>query len=299
MDISQRSQAYRDWEGAAESGRTTRLAAHLELVLTTEAGQSLGACSNVSQQKEHCTSQGKLESAAMGAALNRSLQRTVPPASPALSSEPSLECSAVSMPQHLAVAVISGRPEVAAAVTTILRGHQRGISPWFAAASNSPQCRPELAQSLASRGLVISVPVHPSLLDPREVDLWLALDEEGEADARSLVFSPRGPAPDGFYRTVWPSPVARLHRRVSNPPNVQTAAREIIATDRTVHVAASWAAEFHPLESRETEDHGHDYREEGAPVTIPVSITLLWFWFRPETKEHFAEGSGVGAGGSA
>ena len=143
----------------------------------------------------------------------------------------------MSMPEHLAVAVVSGRPEVAAAVATILRGHHRGVSPWFAAVSNSPECRPELARSLASRGLVISGPVHPSLLDPREVNLWLALDEEGEADARSLVSSPRGPAPDGFYQTVWPSPVARIHRRVPPPPG---SARLSSWLDVLEKLAAPW-----------------------------------------------------------
>lgn len=122
----------------------------------------------------------------------------------------------MSIPQEFNVAVISGRVqrggELATAVASLLAESESDRSPSFAAASSRAFCRPQLYSVLAGLGLDVVGVVPPSFIDPRAVDLWLALDAESESVAGRAI-SERGPAPKGFYRIEFPSPVVRFGPR--------------------------------------------------------------------------------------
>jgi hypothetical protein len=119
----------------------------------------------------------------------------------------------VGMPQYFSIVAISGREpaggELATAVATMLFPSRSGIQPSCAAAAVDTSCRLELIELLVERGLQAHRADLPGTLDPRSVDLWVALDSEGEALARRLV-SEHGPAPDGFYRRLFPEPIVQF-----------------------------------------------------------------------------------------
>jgi hypothetical protein len=127
----------------------------------------------------------------------------------------------MSMPQYFNVVVIcaiSGYGgEISAATTTLLRAPERGIQPHIVAAAIHGSIRPALSEALATRGLVLFRPVPPDFLDPRSIDLWLALDDLGEKIARRMI-DKSGPAPSGFYRHPFPDPVVRFGAPIENPP---------------------------------------------------------------------------------
>jgi len=130
----------------------------------------------------------------------------------------------MSMPQHFHVVVICERypngSEVAAAVTSLLKCFQdtRGIRPYLVAAATFGTCRLALSNTLSSRGIILSEPVQPSSLNPKMIDLWLALDDNGKNTARRMI-AHSGPAPSGFYRNVFPDPIATFDSLIPEPPS--------------------------------------------------------------------------------
>ncbi len=129
----------------------------------------------------------------------------------------------MSMPQHFDIAIISDRypggSELAASAAAVLRGtgDSGGIQPSFTATSTFSGCRLSLSRAGVSRALMIAEPVWMPLLNPKEIDLWLALDDKGEASAR-LMIEKDGPAPGGFYRIVFPDPVVPCGLALPDPP---------------------------------------------------------------------------------
>lgn len=128
----------------------------------------------------------------------------------------------MSMPQHFSVVVINEESpyggEVAGAATTLLRAPERGIQPYIVAAATHGRCRLALNEVLSARRLMLWRPVPPQFLDPRAIDLWLALDEIAESVARRMI-QESGPAPSRFYRHVFPDPVQSLGIQISHPPS--------------------------------------------------------------------------------
>src|SRR3990172_960182 len=127
----------------------------------------------------------------------------------------------MSMPQHFNIVVINEESlhggEIAGAATTLLRAPETGIQPYILAAATHGTCRLALSEALNTRGLMLWRPVPPQLLDPRVIDLWLALDESAESIVRRMI-KESGPAPKRFYRQLFPDPVQMLGVQVADPP---------------------------------------------------------------------------------
>ncbi len=130
----------------------------------------------------------------------------------------------MSMPQYFSVVVISDRcpggPELAAATAAALLHFDSAseITPYIVATSTFTGCRPALIRAGITRGIVVAEPIEASLLNPRRVDLWLALDGSGEETAQALI-QQVGPAPAGFYRGVFPDPVVQCGFSLPDPPH--------------------------------------------------------------------------------
>ena len=126
----------------------------------------------------------------------------------------------MSMPQHFYVAVISDRHpnggEIAATVTTLLSDFEDPIQPYLAACATHRDCWLALSRALTSRGLIFSRPVDPWYLNPKTINLWLALDHYGENTARRVI-KEFGRAPKGFYRHVFPDPVVEFGSALPEP----------------------------------------------------------------------------------
>lgn len=130
----------------------------------------------------------------------------------------------MSMPQYLVVAVISGEinfgGEQASAVAAILTGKNKehSVAPYIFPVSLS-KCRLSLTEFGISQGYAISSqPAYPRLINPREVDIWLALDQDGIQEAQARI-KKDGSASNGFYRGIFPEPVISCGFSVPKPPS--------------------------------------------------------------------------------
>jgi hypothetical protein len=93
---------------------------------------------------------------------------------------------------------------------------QSGISPYIFPVAFG-KCRADLVQFGLSNGYVINGnPAFPHLLNPREIDVWFALDEDGVQDARKRI-EEQGTPSNGYYRGVFPDPVLYCGFSVPNP----------------------------------------------------------------------------------
>ncbi len=117
----------------------------------------------------------------------------------------------MSMPQHFNIAVIAEDhgtgSDTAAAAAGILRSlHKSGYAPYYVACStyNSSVI---LKQYRTTHGIIMAQPVKPYLLNASRIDLWLALDPQGEETAWCAI-KQTGPAPNSYYRHAFPEPVA-------------------------------------------------------------------------------------------
>ena len=127
----------------------------------------------------------------------------------------------MSMPQHFLVVVISQHypsgGELAAAAAAIIQQGWGGIRPYIVGASSHYKTRLAVSRAFLSRGLQVGNAVQDSYLDPRSIDLWIGLDEDGLASASNIV-KVRGPAPGGFYRDVFPDPVVEFGESLPYSP---------------------------------------------------------------------------------
>ncbi len=114
------------------------------------------------------------------------------------------------MPQHFYVAVISSEWGVSSAAVAVLGGSgYQGISPYLIPSSVYTYSQGKhkwLLKAGCELGLMISESVNALLLDPRHLDVWLALDRDAERYAQQQV-KKYGPRRKGFYRRVFPAPV--------------------------------------------------------------------------------------------
>lgn len=135
----------------------------------------------------------------------------------------------MSMPQYFVVAVISGEVsfkndvqnfggEKASAVAAILTGRNResSITPFILPVAFST-CRMSFVQSAMTQGYAIgNRPVYPRLVNPQEIDLWLALDKDGVEEAQKRI-AQQGTSTSAYYREVFPDPVLYCGLSVPDP----------------------------------------------------------------------------------
>jgi hypothetical protein len=116
----------------------------------------------------------------------------------------------MSMPQSFTIAVVSGNKATSSAVTSLLRWTS-SMSPDVLAAYNfnginSKGFNKQLIQAGLERNLLIPESIYIDYLDPKKIDLWLALDEMSEKYAQDRIRKVGSP-PKRFYQFIFPSPV--------------------------------------------------------------------------------------------
>lgn len=121
---------------------------------------------------------------------------------------------------HLNVVVVGERSEIAGIAAAVLRGDDiEGITPKILAActllSNE---KSTFFISGIKHKFPIPVAVPCQYINPREIDLWMALDDASEKDVRRIL-QIYGPPPDNFYRGVFRDPVAMCGFNVRSIPS--------------------------------------------------------------------------------
>jgi hypothetical protein len=114
----------------------------------------------------------------------------------------------MSMPMHLLVVVVGTHAQTACAAASILRGEEdSSIRPWISAAHVEPPTnRSSFSFAGSERSFKIEAAASYYFMNARKVHLWLALDAEAAGSVRTYIMH-NGPAPDGFYRGVFPEAV--------------------------------------------------------------------------------------------
>ena len=117
----------------------------------------------------------------------------------------------MSMPKPLHIVVIShDSAELSSVVTAILRdghGHAPSYHPHIIPSSYLGLTeRWELTKAGMRHNLRIPENTNSYVIDPRRIDLWLALDKKVVKYSKRLI-KKMGPAPDGYYRNAFPNPV--------------------------------------------------------------------------------------------
>lgn len=114
----------------------------------------------------------------------------------------------MSMPMHLFVVVVGENSEIASIVAAVLRGKDvGGINPKILAASTLlSRDEPIIFLESDKHKFHINVPPPCLFINPKRINLWIALDETSESEARKNI-QEYGPAPENFYRRVFPDPV--------------------------------------------------------------------------------------------
>lgn len=111
---------------------------------------------------------------------------------------------------HLNVVVVGKNGGVASIVAAVLRGDKfGGINPRIVSATTW-MSRERSLFSLSGNKHKFLIDVAPPcrFINPKDVHLWIVLDDESEEDARRNI-AQNGPAPEGFYRGVFPDPVVK------------------------------------------------------------------------------------------
>ena len=114
----------------------------------------------------------------------------------------------MSMLSPICVVVISKDADIAGVATSIIRGDKvGGNAPTFVAAYTLPSVfEPILALEGNALRVTILAATPYLLLNPKQIDLWLALDNESEMDAVSHV-AMNGPSPQNYFQAEYPTAV--------------------------------------------------------------------------------------------
>ena len=128
----------------------------------------------------------------------------------------------MSIPQYFTIVVISSQWATASAVTAILggpgHGYDAGYSPYLVPCTVPPTRKDNTLIEVGCKlGLMISESLWCWLINPRRIDLWLALDARAAREARWRI-ERDGPAPSSFYRGWFPDPVTDCGFDVPAPP---------------------------------------------------------------------------------
>ncbi|MCE9644469.1 MAG: hypothetical protein K8S20_00605 [Chloroflexi bacterium] len=126
----------------------------------------------------------------------------------------------MSMPMHLSVVVVAERSELAGIAAAVLPGKNiGGINPRILAASSSLSNEKSIFfLSGDKHKILINVAPPCHFINPKRIDLWIALDDESEKDARRNI-ELYGPPPDNFYRGVFRDPVAMCGFKIPAIPS--------------------------------------------------------------------------------
>ena len=122
----------------------------------------------------------------------------------------------MSMPQSFTIIVTSEKGEYAAAVASVLDPSIGiGYCPEIIAVSTLGIQNRKIYSEGMDLGYHINSTIGIYLVDPKVVDLWLALDNDGEELARRWIRQ-KGPAPKTYYRSWFPDPVVRCEVELPN-----------------------------------------------------------------------------------
>lgn len=126
----------------------------------------------------------------------------------------------MSMPMHLQVAVVGTNSQIAGLAACILRGDDDpSIRPWISAVHvEPPSNKSGFYLTSSERKFPLEVASSYYFVDVRRVHVWLALDAKSLERIRTYVMH-NGPAPDGFYRGVFPEPVVTCGFDIPSIPN--------------------------------------------------------------------------------
>ena len=70
-------------------------------------------------------------------------------------------------------------------------------------------------KGLIHEGAIINVAPSCFFINPKRINLWIALDETSEKGVRRII-EMYGPATEGFYRGVFPDPVVKRQFALPN-----------------------------------------------------------------------------------
>ena len=142
------------------------------------------------------------------------------------------------MPQHLYIAIISGKikygGEIASTAAAILKNlwEKEGkelnnwmihYQPFYVPTSTQFRCRFELSEVGISRGLKISDSTHLFMMNPKTIQVWFALDLEGQDDAHKMIDKYGKPEND-FYTDTINKSVLKIKSKVKIPKELELAA---------------------------------------------------------------------------
>jgi hypothetical protein len=127
------------------------------------------------------------------------------------------------MPLPITVTIISNNADIAGIATSVIRGNEmKGHRPSFVAAYSSLfASTPIFSIAGVERKVLILVATPYHLLNPKRIDLWLALDQESEEKALTNV-ARNGPAPQNFYRGIFPTAVANCGFTLPRIPSTKS-----------------------------------------------------------------------------
>ena len=125
----------------------------------------------------------------------------------------------MSMPLPINVVVVGTDANITGIATSVIRGNEmEGHRPRFAAADAAMFSKKPIfsIKGVEQKYLVlVATPLY--LLNPKRIDLWLALDKESEGRALSHV-QKNGPAPENFYRSKFPTAVEYCGFKIPRVP---------------------------------------------------------------------------------
>ena len=146
----------------------------------------------------------------------------------------------MSMPQFFTIVVVDEDGTVSPTVTAILGGPGlHGVSPYILPVyvfADVPLTH-AFVEYAYEHDLPIMQAIAFDLIDPTEVDLWIALSPRAEVVVRRRV-DESGPAPDNFYRHPFPDPVVQCGFSV--PPYPKHGAGVDVWFDELRDLFAAW-----------------------------------------------------------
>ena len=126
----------------------------------------------------------------------------------------------MSMPLPIKVVIASNDANIAGIAASVIRGNEMaGHRPSFVAADAATFSKePIFSIAGVEHKYLVLVASPLYLLNPKRIDLWLALDKESEEKALALI-KKYGPAPANFYRSKFPTAVEYCGFEITGIPS--------------------------------------------------------------------------------